>query len=148
MTPHRVVLDASVMIAAVTMREIGHAPAKAFMAGCTAHSLPILVPAIALAEFSGALSRTGRSVQQTRRMLAVYRNQADFAVAPVEVALGEEAAAIALLQHIKGCDAIYLALARELASPLVTLDREQRERAPEDVEVLTPEQALAGWFAT
>lgn len=147
MTPHRVVLDASVMVAAVTMREIGHAPAKAFMEACTAHALPILIPAIALAEFSGALSRTGRSVQQTRRILAVYRNQVDFAIAPVEIVLGEDAAAIALLQHIKGCDAIYLALAREQGLPLVTLDREQRERAPEDVEVLTPEEALAQWFA-
>lgn len=146
MSPHKIILDASVMVAAVTMREIGHAPAKAFMEACTAHSLPILIPAIALAEFSGALSRTGRSVQKTRRFLAVYRSQADFAVAPVEVALGEDAAAIALLQHIKGCDAIYLAVARELGLPLVTLDREQRERAPEDVEVLTPEEALAAWF--
>jgi predicted nucleic acid-binding protein len=40
---------------------------------------------------------------------------------------------------------VYLALARAIAVPLVTLDKEQQDRAPLDVEVLTAEQVLARW---
>ncbi|MGE5601736.1 MAG: hypothetical protein ACM30E_01720 [Nitrososphaerales archaeon] len=49
------------------------------------------------------------------------------------------------LQAVKGSDSVFLALARTLAIPLVTLDREQLERAPADVEVFTSERALAEW---
>ncbi len=146
MIPQSVVVDASVLIAAVTARETGHLLARRFVGACTARALPIFVPVIALAEFSGGLSRTGRSAEQIKRFLAIYRSQAEFTVVPIEVELGDEAVSIATLQRIKGCDAIYLALARDLTLPLVTLDREQQDRAPADVEVRTPEQALAKWW--
>ena len=49
---------------------------------------------------------------------------------------------VASSKRIRGCDAIYVALAQHLGIPLISLDREQRERAPEDVAVLTPAAAL------
>jgi predicted nucleic acid-binding protein len=65
---------------------------------------------------------------------------------PVDLLLADEAGEIAVLQGVKGADSIFLALARVLAVPLISLDREQRERAPADVEVFTPEEALAKWW--
>lgn len=146
MIPKSVVVDASVLIASVTAREAGHLLARRFVGACTALGLSIFVPVIALAEFSGGLSRTGRSAEQIKAFLAIYRSQAEFTVVPIGIELGDEAVSIATVQRVKGCDAIYLALARDLTLPLVTLDREQQGRAPADVQVYTPEQALAEWW--
>lgn len=45
--------------------------------------------------------------------------------------------------RLRGCDAIYAALARQEGMPLITWDEQQRERAAPVVETLTPTEALA-----
>ena len=141
-----IVVDASVLVATAIPDEAGHGSALALVDRCIREHMPFIEPAIMIPEVLGAVTRMTGRPRLAHRLLAAYRSRADFSVLPVEVAVAESAGDIASLQRVKGCDAIYLALARELALPLVTLDREQRERAPEDVEVLTPEEALAEWF--
>lgn len=68
-------------------------------------------------------------------------------IIPVDVRLAEESGEIAILNGTKGSDSVFLALARVWSIPLITLDREQLERAPADVEAFTPEEALAKWWA-
>ncbi|MFB0535451.1 MAG: hypothetical protein ACETWR_10755 [Anaerolineae bacterium] len=46
-------------------------------------------------------------------------------------------------RRLRGCDAIYAALARREGVPLVTWDHQQRSRAAPVVEALTPSEALA-----
>ncbi len=58
-------------------------------------------------------------------------------------ALIDEAAEIAADRALKGADAVYVAVARRHRSILVTLDREQRERAAALVAVMTPTAALS-----
>ena len=65
---------------------------------------------------------------------------------PVDEALGALAAEIAAEQRIRGCDAVYVALAYAEQAVLITLDDQQRERAPSSVTARTPAQALAEWF--
>lgn len=43
---------------------------------------------------------------------------------------------------LRGADAVYVAVARRAGCTLVTLDREQRERAAPVVRTLTPAEAL------
>ena len=64
----------------------------------------------------------------------------------VDLALGDLATEIAARQRIRGCDAVYVALARREQAILITLDDQQRERAPSSVTARTPAQALAEWF--
>jgi predicted nucleic acid-binding protein len=52
------------------------------------------------------------------------------------------AADIAIDLRLRGANAVYVALARRLDLPLVTWDREQRERAGRIIDVLTPAEAL------
>jgi predicted nucleic acid-binding protein len=141
-------VDTSVFIAAVTAREPDHHGARTFLEACTRSAVLVNVPVIWLAEFGGGLSRTGRKPNQARRFVTRFRDLDNLDVAPITLELGEAAAGIALMQRIRGCDSIYIALARSLTVPLVTLDREQQTRAPADVEVITPEQALAKWWAS
>ena len=53
------------------------------------------------------------------------------------------AAELAAQQQIRGCDAVYVALARQRGAVLITLDRQQRDRVPPDVVARTPAQELA-----
>ena len=57
---------------------------------------------------------------------------------PVTLALAEQAAVIAGDFRIRGCDAIYVALASQLEDCLVTLDQQQLERAAAIVDIRKP----------
>lgn len=142
-----IVLDPSVLVASVSQMEDVHQSARVLMRQLAASPMQILMPVIGLPELASGLGRGRRSQPTAFKLLSRFRETPNLYLRPVLESLADAAAELALSHRIKGCDAIYVALAREMQTPLVTLDREQRERAPEDVEVLTPEEALAKWFA-
>lgn len=140
------VIDASIFIAAFRGQEPGHKQARELLSRCVLDNCDLVEPTLLLPELFGALVRTGSPAQAARRILSNYRNSMQLSLEPVTISLAETAAGIAALGKIKGSDAVYLAVARSFAIPLITLDREQLERAPADVEVFTPEEALAKWW--
>lgn len=141
----RVALDASILVAATLPDEAEHRGAARLMASLNISGATIAVPALLLPEFTGALRRNGRPPSRIRDYVRIFRSQ-QTEIWSVDLALADLAADIALLQGVKGADSVYLAVARLLGVPLITLDREQRERAPADIEALTPEEALAKWW--
>jgi predicted nucleic acid-binding protein len=146
MIPTELIVDASVLVAAALADEPGHKEALAFLRASVAENIRRLVPAIMAAEVKGAIARrTGRAALAAQ-FFATLRARPDLVVVSVDAALGDEAGEVAALQGIKGCDAVYIALSRVLGIPLVTLDKVQKDRAPADVEVFTPEEALAKWW--
>jgi predicted nucleic acid-binding protein len=56
----------------------------------------------------------------------------------VSVALGAKAAQIASQCRVRGCDAVYLALAEQLSETLVTIDKQQNERSAAVVQTTEP----------
>jgi predicted nucleic acid-binding protein len=146
MTTRSLVLDTSVLVAAALSREDGHRSAAALMAALDGERASIAVPALLIPELMGALRRNKYSPVRIRQLVRAFR-EAHVTVWPLDIYLADQAGEIALLDAVKGSDSVFLALARSLGIPLVTLDREQLDRAPADVEVFTPEQALAKWWA-
>ncbi|MBE2201364.1 MAG: PIN domain-containing protein [Anaerolinea sp.] len=61
--------------------------------------------------------------------MALCLDKAPFRLFPVSASLAYKAAVIAATYQIRGCDAIYVALAETLDEELITLDRQQGERA-------------------
>jgi predicted nucleic acid-binding protein len=61
----------------------------------------------------------------------------------VDDALGLLAAELAAQYQIRGCDAVYVALAQQRGATMVTLDGQQWKRVPSDVIARTPVEALA-----
>lgn len=57
--------------------------------------------------------------------------------------LGHLAAELAAQHQIRGCDAIYVALAQQRGATLITLDNQQRQRVPPNVVARTPAEELA-----
>jgi len=57
---------------------------------------------------------------------------------PVSIPLANRAAVIAADYQIRGCAAVYVALAQSLGEELITLDKQQGERAKSVVETQQP----------
>jgi len=146
MTPAELVVEASVLVAAGLAAEPNHSEAFVFLRTCARQEVARLAPAIIAAEVKGPVTRRTGQPALARQLFAALRARPDFVVLPIDAAVGDEAGEIASLQGIKGCDSVYVAIARLLTIPLVTLDREQQDRAPADVEVYTPAQALVKWW--
>jgi predicted nucleic acid-binding protein len=145
MIPSQLAVDSSVFAAATLSHEQGHHTARTLMRTLTAREAELVVPALLIPEVMSALQRTRYPLARIRQLILAYR-ATRMIVTPVDLELADEAGEIAVLQGTRGSDSVFLALARLLGIPLVTLDREQRERAPADVEVFTPEEALAKWW--
>jgi predicted nucleic acid-binding protein len=91
-----------------------------------------------LPEVAGAISmRTGAARlagRATRALLALPALR----LIEIDADLSERAAELAAGLSLRGADAVYAAAAQRLGLPLVTLDREQRERASSLIEVVIP----------
>ena len=92
----------------------------------------IVAPALALAEVAGAISRrTGHSSLGTGATASLQRLPS-MRLIPVDVELAQLGAELAAGLHLRGADALYVALAHRLGVPLVTWDREQLGTRPGD----------------
>ncbi len=103
----------------------------------------IIVPNLLLAEVAAAVSRTRRDPIRARISAAAIAAFDHIQCVPLDDTLAQEAAEIAADRALRGADAIYVAVARRYGCTLVTLDREQRERAAPMVRTLTPAEVLA-----
>jgi predicted nucleic acid-binding protein len=103
----------------------------------------IVVPNLVLAEVAATISRTRRDPirgRLTAQALAAFEHVQRISL---DDALAQEAAELAADRARRGADAVYVAVARRHGCALVSLDREQRERAAAVVRVLTPDEAFA-----
>jgi len=144
--PSAVALDPSLLITSVTTTDPGRVNASAFVRLLGEAAIELWLPTIALPELASGLGRGQRSQPAARRLLTRFRGLPYLQLVAVDEALAAISADLSLRQGLKGCDAVYVALARSLAIPLITLDREQKDRAPADVEVFTPSEARAKWW--
>jgi predicted nucleic acid-binding protein len=67
-------------------------------------------------------------LERGRQAVDLLRTKRLVELFPVTETLAARAAEIAAEQRIRGCDAIYVALAKQLQMELITLDRHQLER--------------------
>jgi len=95
------------------------------------------IPAIALSEIAAGLARSNPAFDGMTAV-ALFEGMHSVVVHAVTTDLGRRAARIASRQHIRGCDAVYVALAQELGEPLITFDRQQSFRARDVITVLVP----------
>lgn len=132
------VVDASVTVALINAHEQEHASSWAWFEQAQLAGESIAAPVILLSEVAAALSRgVGDSALAQRVVQQLARSEL-IALVPVTLVLAEQAAAIAAEHRIRGCDAVYVALAEQLNEPLVTLDRQQLERGAAVVTVRRP----------
>jgi len=138
------VIDASVYIAVVNRSDHHHAAARAWHHGTAQGGEPLFAPWILVAEVSAALSRGLGDAAFAHQTVHQIADDGMVQLIPVDAALAVRAAAIAADHRIRGCDAVYVALAAELGETLVTFDRQQSARAAAAVPVHRPGGAGSG----
>jgi predicted nucleic acid-binding protein len=136
------VVDASVWVSRFIARDTFHSSSRLWLGSVLAAQTIVAAPALLLPEVGGALARqTGRS-DLALRALALLRQFPGVRFANIEAELGRSASDVAAELRLRGADAVYVALADKLNVPLVTWDREQRERGAARVETVTPAELL------
>jgi len=133
----KLVLDASVAVAAARPNEPSHAVSRARVARILAGNDEIVVPAIFPIEVGASLARVG---EPTAAVCAYV--DALMAVAVAVVTIGPVRARrirdLAIASKLRAADAAYVWLAAQEAAPLCTLDREMVQRGGAFCQVIPP----------
>jgi len=132
------VIDASVYITLVNAHEREHSTSWVWFEQARAANESVVAPVILLAEVAAALSRGVGDPTLAHRVVQQLARSEVIELIPVTLTMAEQAAEIAAEHRIRGCDAIYVALADQLRDTLVTLDRQQLERGAALVTVRAP----------
>jgi len=132
------VVDAIVWVALFNAEEPGHPASRRWLAERQGAAEPLVSPVILLAEVAAALSRGLGDADLAQQAVRLLRGRHLTELFPVTEDLAARAAEIAAEERIRGCDAIYVALARQLEMELVTQDRQQLERGAAVVVTRTP----------
>lgn len=134
------VIDASVYVALVNAREPGHDASMSWYRRTIEHQEMILAPNIILAEVAAALTRGLGDAALANQVVGRMQQSAVVTLMPVHHELAELAANIAAEHRVRGCDAIYIALAKQTGEELVTLDHQQLARGGDVVPTRAPVQ--------
>lgn len=131
------VIDASVWVSFFLESDAFHAKACDLIRSLTqTPDETIRIPTLAMIEVAGTISRvTGSSIlanKSVRIMEALGVESYD-----LDESLARLATELASHLAVKGADAVYIALARDLADSLITFDKQQRERAAKIVDVIS-----------
>lgn len=97
-----------------------------------------MAPIVLVAEVGGAITRRTRRPRFAHRVIEELFGSKELRLVPIDHDLARDGALLAVDLGLKGTDAMYVALARQLDVPLVTWDREQRERGAAVIRTIEP----------
>lgn len=132
------VIDASVYVALVNASEPDHERSWTWFEQSKVAGEMISAPTILLAEVAAAISRGSGDAALVHQVVRQLENANMVELVSVTRTMARQAAAIAAEHRIRGCDSVYIALARQLDTGLVTLDHQQLERGNAVVVVSEP----------
>jgi predicted nucleic acid-binding protein len=137
------VIDASVLVADARPSEPSHSEAHTLLIHLRTEEGVVYLPTIVLAEVAAAISRGTGDSSVAERWVTRLEQLSLFHFVSVDKKLGQLAAKVAAEYQTRGCDAVYVTLAKQHGVTLITLNRQQRERVPDDLVARTPAEELA-----
>lgn len=132
------VVDASVWVSRLVQGDTNHARCQAWFQTQTSDGSLLVAPALVLPEVAGAISRRTGQPTLAHRAVSVMQGLPALRLVSVDSSLAGLAAQLAADHALRGADAVYAATASQLGLPLVTLDREQHQRARSIVSTISP----------
>jgi predicted nucleic acid-binding protein len=138
------VVDASVWVSLLATDDVNHEATRQWFDREIAEGARFTAPSLVLVEVAGAMTRRTGAASAGVAAAARVRVLAELELVPLIVDAAERAATIAAGYVLRGADAVYVALASELGVPLITWDRQQRERSSAVVRAVSPADDLAG----
>ena len=132
------IVNASVWVSLLAADDVNHAASVQWFERQIAQGTPLAAPSLVLVEVAAAMARrTGDSTAgdaAARRL----RRMPELVLVELTIDRATRAASAATMLILRGADAVYAALAVELGFPLVTWDRQQRERSAALISVSSP----------
>jgi predicted nucleic acid-binding protein len=132
----RLVLDASVAVAAARPREPGHRRSRARIEAVLAGTDTIVVPTLFGIEVAASLARVGVALPALR--LYVDELLAGATVVPLGARAARQSRETAMRWRLRAADAVYVWAAGREGVPLCTLDAEIARRASAACAVMGP----------
>jgi predicted nucleic acid-binding protein len=135
-------VDASVFLNAFNPNEAGQAESNRFLHLLQTQAVPTIAPTLLLPEVAAAISRGRQDAHLARAFANTLSRLPHLVLVPLDTVLAQQAVEVAAQHRLRGSDAVYAAAALRFGSPLVTLDREQRDRLGKVLTTSTPAEAL------
>lgn len=137
-----ITIDASVIISASLPDETESAASAQFLELVAENEIPVICPTLLLPEVAAAVSRRKDDPAAAAELAEILPSLLPLTWVPLDEDSASEAARMASANRLRGADAVYVAVAKAHQALLVSLDREQLERAKGIVEVQTPAEYL------
>lgn len=131
------VVDASVWVSRLVPLDPYHILSTHWLYQRITRGELLVAPSLVLAEVAGAVVRRTGKASLGVRALALLTRLPTVRLVPVEAELAMLGGRLAADLSLRGADALYVAVAHRLGVPLITWDREQRERGCQVIPVLT-----------
>lgn len=138
-----VTVDASVFVRATSPLEEGHEACAALVRALGRGVVAVILPTFLIPELAGVLGRRPLPRADVEAALTRISRIPQITFLPLDDAMAEEAAEIALSVGLRGADSVYVAAARRYGATLITADEQQRSRVPAGVEAISPAEAIA-----
>lgn len=132
------VVDASVWVSRFLSDDAFHGISRSWLLQTAATGQSLIAPTIMLAEVSGPIARRTGDAQLGYQVVQQIEKLPGLQLITVDRTLGQLAAQIASEKRLRGADAVYVAVARQLDMPLITWDHELLDRVADFVTVTTP----------
>jgi predicted nucleic acid-binding protein len=135
-------IDASVLINSEIESEKLHEYSEKLMEKIREKGITILVPEIVLPEISSAIARGSNNSEKALEFVKELKQIPNIVFVPIDRELADEAARFAAEYRLRGCDAIYVAVASMFSVKLISLDEQQLVRAKDCIDASTPKDEL------
>jgi len=135
-------IDASVLVNSFVKNEEHHEFSRKFLEGIKSGGGLAVFPEIVLPEVASAVSRGCGDSAIAAEFAAELRRIPNFTFVPVDSEISGLAVKFAADNKLRGCDAIYVAVASLFRARLITLDSQQLERSNGIVEARTPKDEI------
>ena len=133
-----IVVDASVWVSAFLLRDVHHSISTQWLRSTVQAGERLVAPTLLVAEVSGVIARrTGRPDLAQRALAALIRLRS-LQWVEFDIRSTLAAARLAIDLSLRGADAVYVAVAAQLAIPLITWDQEQIVRTGAVIAARTP----------
>jgi predicted nucleic acid-binding protein len=135
-------IDANVFISDAVPADVHHSDSRAFLTALGGRDEQIYCPSLVMVETAAAIARLTGNAALARRTANLIRRFPKLKLVSLTIARSRRAVELAALHRLRGADTVYLAVAEEHSTTLITWDTEMLARAAGVVTTMTPSQWL------
>ena len=135
-------LDASIHVSALNPHEPESGASQALLRLLHQRQIPLFCPTLLPVEVAAAIARRTGDPDRAVALAALVRDWPHQTLVPLDGPLEDQAMGLAASARLRGADAVYAAVAQQVGSTLITLDRQQLERLPPEIKTARPAGVL------